>query len=75
MGIRNIISYKLGTPFAGKEILQWLHFHTSNQTSLSKEALRLNHHYGLTLNPNRTYVFYRGQERTSGPEVFLIKRF
>lgn len=39
--MKNILSYSLGTIFKGKEIKDWISYHTSNKTSKSKVARKL----------------------------------
>lgn len=36
--MKNIISYKIGTKFSGKEIKEWINYHINNKTSHTKQA-------------------------------------
>lgn len=43
--MKNILSYKSGTIFTGKEINDWLDFNLTNKTGQQKQAIFLNKHY------------------------------
>ena len=70
----NILSFKCGTCFWGREILQWCEEQIREHTSHEKEATRLWKRYGDTLKSEAIYSFYRGYERDRGPEVMMIRR-
>lgn len=72
--MKNILSYQCGAPFKGYEILEWCNYQINEHTSHEKEATRIYKKYGETLDPETTYFFYRGEERTRGEDVFLIKK-
>lgn len=39
--MKNILSYASGTKIKGKEIKEWIIFHTENQTEYTKEAKKM----------------------------------
>ena len=39
--MENILSYSSGTRFKGKEIKEWIKYHTENQTEYTKEAKKM----------------------------------
>ncbi len=39
--MKNIISYKLGTSFTGREIKEWLQYHLTHETSKTKYAKQM----------------------------------
>lgn len=45
--MRNILSYKIGSAFSGKEIKDWCRYQIENKGSHFKEAKRLFQHYAL----------------------------
>lgn len=59
--MRNILSYKHGTPFTEKEIKAWIDFHTSKTTSHTKQALYMRRYH---LIDNREYIIHT---RSWGP--------
>lgn len=53
--MRNILSFKPGTKFSGKEILDWANFQVINQTSHFKQGRRILKYFG-NIKPERTYL-------------------
>ena len=60
--MKNILSYKPGTHFSGKEILDWAKYQIENKTSHYAQGKRVMRLYGKTLNPNRSYVIHSSYE-------------
>lgn len=57
--MKNILSYKRGTKVSGKEIKDWIEFHTSHETSHTKQALHMRHDYGNIRDTREYFVFPR----------------
>lgn len=55
--MKNILSYKPGTKFSGKEIKDWIEFHTSRQTSHTRQALHMQQEY-WRLKDTREYLVF-----------------
>ena len=55
--MKNILSYKLGSTFTGKEIMDWCKYQIETKSSHLREAKRLYFHYNF--NPNRMYELQR----------------
>ena len=45
--MRNILSYSSYTRFKGKEIKEWIKFHTENQTEYTKEAQHMIDYFNI----------------------------
>ena len=45
--MRNILSYSSYTRFKGKEIKEWIKFHTENQTKYTKEAQHMIDYFNI----------------------------
>jgi len=43
--VKNILSYKSGTIFTGKEINDWINFHLNHETGQRKQAIFLDKNY------------------------------
>jgi hypothetical protein len=62
--MKNILSYQLGTIFTGKEIKDWIIYHTQKETSShAKEAWELAKY--LNIRDNKLYRFLKGTYRSS----------
>ena len=46
--MRNILSYSPYTRFKGKEIKEWIKFHTENQTEYTKEAKKMIDYFSIS---------------------------
>lgn len=57
--MKNILSYKPGTRFTGKEIKSWIEYHTTHQTSHTKQALHLRQHHSNIRDAREYFVFPR----------------
>ena len=55
---KNIISYKCGTVFVGREIKEWINYHIHHDTSHTRQARQLVRF--LTVNDNEQYVMTKG---------------
>ena len=55
--MKNILSYKLGSVFSGKEIKEWINYHLENKTSHTKQALYLKRF--LNINDENHYMLYK----------------
>lgn len=53
--MKNILSFKPGTKFLGKEILDWARYQVENKTSHWKQGVKILSMYGNTLKPDRKY--------------------
>ena len=56
--MKNILSYKLGTSFSGKEIKDWIRYNIENNTSHFKIAFKMRG-YLETLDDDAVYVLYK----------------
>lgn len=64
----------MGTNFSGKEIKEWIRYHTENDTSHSKVANKLIG-YLETLSDDEVYMFYKNTYHSSeGYMDYFIKR-
>lgn len=61
--MKNILSYKLGTIFSGKEIKEWIKYHTENQTSKTDVAKKMVKY--LDIADDEKYFLYKGNYRSS----------
>ena len=61
--MRNILSFKPGTKIKGKEIKDWIRYHTENQTSHSSEAKKMTKY--LNIDDDKYYKIYRGDYHES----------
>ena len=70
---KNIISYKCGTAFMGKEIKDWINYHIHHDTSHTRQARQLVRF--LTINDNEQYVITKGTCMGSlGEYLFIVER-
>ena len=53
--MRNILSFKPGTKFSGKDILNWANFQVEHQTSHFKQGQRILKYFG-NIKPERMYL-------------------
>lgn len=70
--MRNILSYQPLTRFKGKEIKDWIAFHTQNQTSLTKEASKMTRYLG-SLADKRSYFIVKGDYEASERCFCVVK--
>lgn len=57
--MKNILSYKSGTVFSGKEIKDWIEYHITHQTSHTKQAIYLQKYHGNIKDAREYLVFPR----------------
>lgn len=69
--MKNILSLKLGTKVKGKEIKEWIIFHTKNQTEYSKESNKMINY--LNLSDELDYIIARGTYQASERKFCVIK--
>lgn len=69
--MRNILSFKPGTKIKGKEIKDWIRYHTENQTSHSVEAKKMTKY--LNIDDDKFYVIRRGNYQAS-ERTFQVAR-
>lgn len=62
--MRNILSYKPGTKFSGKEILNWANFQVKHHTSHYKQGRKILHCFG-NIKTDRLYIV-KTQYETAG---------
>lgn len=55
--MKNILSYKPGTKFFGKEILEWAQYQIDHNTSKRKQGQKIMNRFS-NLNPNCEYKIY-----------------
>ena len=61
--MKNILSYKLGTIFSGREIKEWIKYHIENQTSKTNIAKRMMKY--LNIADNEKYYLSKGNYLSS----------
>lgn len=66
--MKNILSFKCGTRFTGKEILDWANYQIENNTSHVVDATRILIHY-WNLKPDEMYLIKTNYNGTSCGEV------
>lgn len=71
--MKNILSYPLGTLFTGKEIKEWITYHTNNKTSKSRIAKKMIDY--LTIDDNYLYCLTHGDTCSSRAKDFLVMRY
>ena len=70
---KNILSYKLGTVFTGKEIKQWIQFHLDNRTYRSSVARNMKK--CLNISDEGKYVLYKDEYWASANYgQYLVRR-
>lgn len=72
--MKNILSYKLGTSFSGKEIKDWIRYNIENNTSRAKIAYKMKG-YLETLEDDVMYVLYKDNYSSCASyEDYFVKR-
>ena len=71
--MKNILSYKLGTVFKGREIKDWILYHTNNETSKSKIAKRMTEY--LTIDNDEWYYLWKDPNAGSRANDYLVARY
>ena len=61
--MKNILSYTPYTRFNGKEIKEWIIYHTKNQTEYTEEAKRMVNY--LNISDNAEYYISKGNYQAS----------
>lgn len=61
--MKNILSYKPGTKFKGKQIKDWIKYHTENQTSHSLVARNMVKY--LNIKDDKDYTISKGTYQAS----------
>ena len=61
--MKNILSYTPYTRFKGKEIKEWIKFHTENQTGYAEEAKRMVDY--LNISDDTEYYILKGNYQAS----------
>ena len=69
--MKNILSYASGTKIKGKEIKEWIKFHTENQTEYTKEAKKMVGY--LNISDNEEYYISKGNYQASERKFCIAK--
>lgn len=69
--MENILSFSPGTRIKGSMIKEWILYHTTNETSLSKEARKMTQY--LNIDDDSDYFVYRGKYQASERKFCVIK--
>lgn len=69
--MRNILSYSPCTRFKGKEIKEWIKFHTENKTEYTKEANKMIDY--LNISDDVEYKIYKGIYQASEQKFCVIR--
>lgn len=69
--MKNILSYAKGTKIKGKEIKEWIKFHTENQTEYTKEARKMIDY--LNISDDADYRISKGIYQASARKFCVIK--
>lgn len=69
--MRNILSCIPGTRFRGKEIKEWIKFHTENQTEYTREAKRMINY--LNVSDDAEYYICKGDYQANGRKFCVIR--
>ena len=71
LNVKNILSYASGTRFKGREIKEWIKFHTENQTEYTKEAKKMINY--LNISDDEEYNIYKGHYQASERKFCVFK--
>lgn len=66
--MKNILSYKRGSLFSGKEILEWAYYQIKNNTSHKKQANMILKYFP-NISPNHYYLIQTRYEGTGTNEI------
>lgn len=69
--MKNILSYASGTRFKGKEIKEWIKYHTENQTEYTKEAKKMIDY--LNISDDGEYGISKGGYQASERKFCVFK--
>ena len=69
--VRNILSCTRGTLFTGKEIKEWIDYHTNNETSKTKIANSLSKY--TNINDTHLYAVRKDPYSKSSNQFILVK--
>lgn len=69
--VRNILSCTRGTLFTGKEIKEWIDYHTNNETSKTKIANSLSKY--TNINDTDLYAVRKDPYSESSNQFILVK--
>lgn len=67
----NILSYAPGTKIKGRVIKEWIIYHTTHRTSLSKEARKMTKY--LNIHDDRYYSLGKGVYQASARSYHVYK--
>lgn len=78
--MKNILSYTSNTPLSGKEIKEWIKFHTENKTEYTKIAKTMSRYnnlidetmYVISTSPSGTGC---GEKKKGSPNVIHVYGF
>ena len=71
---RNIISYKLGTRFTGREIKDWIQYHLDNETSHTKVANTMRDYLNRLEDDVMYYLYKENYKSSENYNEYLVKR-
>lgn len=66
--MKNILSYKQGTKFTGKEIIAWAKFQVENETSHKKQGIYILNHFS-NIDLSRLYYIQTSYQGTGCGEI------
>lgn len=69
--MKNILSYSSGARFKGKEIKEWIKYHTENQTEYTKEARKMIDY--LNISDDEEYGISKGCYQASERKFCVFK--
>lgn len=71
INMKNILSYASGTKIKGKEIKEWIKYHTENKTEYTKEANKMTEY--LNISDDMEYRITKGNYQASERKFCVIK--
>ena len=69
--MRNLLSYSQYARFKGREIKEWIRFHTENQTEYTKEAKKMIDY--LNISDDAEYRIVRGNYQASERQYCIYR--
>ena len=69
--MKNILSFSPGTAIKGKVIKEWINYHINNQTSHTKDAMRMKKY--LDIDDDSLYTISKGNYMAS-ERSFMVKK-
>lgn len=69
--MKNILSYTSDTKIKGKEIKEWILYNINHQTSLSREAKKMEKY--LNIDDDQEYIINKGTYQASARSYQIIR--